>query len=186
MSFRIILFTLLVGSMIACTPSKEDLKADIQKSEDTLYGEDPSFRFDPDLADEAIEAYEAYANAYPEETVSADYLFKAADLYRAKKKYGTAITIYERIQSDFAEYEKVPHSLFLQGFVYENEMVDLEKAKEKYTEFIGKYPNHELADDVEFSLANLGKTPEEIIRGFEEKQKEMQVDTTAAEEVPEV
>ena len=61
--------------------------------------------------------------------------------------------------------------MFLQAFVYENHVGDLSNAREKYIEFIQKYPEKDFADDAEICLQNLGKTPEELIREFEEKQR---------------
>jgi TolA-binding protein len=37
-----------------------------------------------------------------------------------------------------------------------------------YEAFLKKYPNDDFADDAQFLLKNLGKSPEEIIKGFEQ------------------
>ena len=54
--------------------------------------------------------------------------------------------------------------------VYENYLGDLDNAKMIYLEFLEKYPDNEFADDAEISIQNLGKSPEELIRQFEEQQ----------------
>ena len=61
--------------------------------------------------------------------------------------------------------------LFLQGFVYESQLHNIIRAKEAYTEFIRKYPRHQLAKDAQFSIENLGKSDEELIKMFEEKNR---------------
>ncbi len=61
--------------------------------------------------------------------------------------------------------------MFLKGYVYENDLRDLETAKKIYEEFLVKYPDDEFADDAEISIKNLGKSPEELIKEFEEQQQ---------------
>lgn len=43
-----------------------------------------------------------------------------------------------------------------------------------------EFPNHEMADDARASIDNLGKSPEEIIRGFEIKDSLAQLEKKAA------
>ena len=61
--------------------------------------------------------------------------------------------------------------LFFKGFVYENMLKDLDKARETYLQFIEKYPKDDFADDAQMALLNLGKTPEMLIKEFEARQK---------------
>lgn len=57
------------------------------------------------------------------------------------------------------------------GFVYENDLNDLENAKQTYEAFLQKYPNDpDFADDAQMALKNLGKSPEELIKEFEQNQ----------------
>jgi TolA-binding protein len=78
-----------------------------------------------------------------------------------------AIRFYDRILNDFPDYRKAPEALFLKGYVYENNLGRLDKAKEIYEAFIAKYPTNEFADDAEVSLKYLGKSPEELIEIFQ-------------------
>ena len=59
----------------------------------------------------------------------------------------------------------------MQGFVNENLLMDMDKAKYHYERFIKEYPNHALAKDTKVLIENLGKTPEELIKSFQEKEK---------------
>ena len=52
--------------------------------------------------------------------------------------------------------------------VAENVNADTAQARSHYQAFVDAYPNHSLAKDASFSLANLGKTDEELIRMFEQ------------------
>ena len=59
------------------------------------------------------------------------------------------------------------------GFVYETDMNDLDKAKSTYESFLQKYPNDpDFADDAQTALKMLGRSPDDIIKEFEQKQKE--------------
>jgi outer membrane protein assembly factor BamD (BamD/ComL family) len=61
--------------------------------------------------------------------------------------------------------------VFFKGYVYENLIRNLDKAKEIYLQFIEKYPESDFADDAQMALQNLGKTPEQMIKEFEERRK---------------
>ncbi len=163
---RIILFSLLV-LFTACKPSEEKLMDNIQKAETALFGDNQNFKFDDALAREAVKAYGDFVKHYPKHEKAPEILLKSADLHRALKEHAVALELYQTIERDYQDFPKLPHVIFLQGFVYENEMAQLDKAKERYETFLSKYPDHELSEDVRFSLKNLGKTPEEIIREFE-------------------
>lgn len=151
--------------------NKEEITAKMKDAESALYGNKDVTQFDKVKASELAGIYTTYANAFPQDAETPTYLFKAAELQRSLRDFPKAIDIYDKIYKNYPKYEKTPHSLFLLGFSYENDMKDLDKAKKCYEDFLGKYPKHELADDVEFSLKNLGKSPEEIIKEFEARNK---------------
>jgi hypothetical protein len=45
-------------------------------------------------------------------------------------------------------------------------------AKNLYEKFLQVYPAHPIAKDVQTTLNNLGKTPEQLIQEFQEKAKQ--------------
>lgn len=174
----LLLFSVLILS--GCSTSEEKALSEIKTKEEALYSEDSrNFKFDPDKAREVMTAYEDFAQKYPQSKEAPEMLMKSADLHRSLKEYDAALSVYQKIGTDFPAFDKQAQVLFLQGFVYENELYRVEKAKEIYEKFLQLYPEHDLADDVKFSLLNLGKSPEEIIRGFE-KQEEAANDSTAS------
>lgn len=83
---------------------------------------------------------------------------------------GRAIEYHQRIINSWPDYSKVAYCLFLQAFIYENQMQQLETAKKLYQEFILKYPEHPLADDAQVSLDNMGKSIEELIEAWEKQE----------------
>ena len=175
-SYFILLFCILAygcqsGSSSATKVNKDELSSQMKSAEDALYGNKDITQFDKVKAAELAGIYTTYADSFSDDAETPGYLFKAAELQRSLRDFPAAIKIYDRIYKNYPKYEKTPHSLFLLGFSYENDLKQLDKAKECYLDFLKKYPTHELADDVEFSLKNLGKSPEEIIKEFEARNK---------------
>jgi tetratricopeptide (TPR) repeat protein len=105
-----------------------------------------------------------------EPETAADLLMKAAGVAKNIGDFNKAIQLY-RIVSDELQPApaKASTALFMQGFVYENDLADLEKAKSIYQDFLKRYPKDEFADDAQQALKMLGKSPEDIIREFERK-----------------
>ncbi len=152
--------------------SIEEIKAAITKAETELYGSDKNnLEFDKNKAQRLVDTYNVYTSKNSDGAETANYLFKTAEVLRSLRKFNEAVGVYSRISKEFPDYEKAPHSLFLEGFSYENDLGDTAKARIRYKDFIEKFPKHELADDVQFSLDNLGKSPEDIIKGFEKNRE---------------
>jgi TolA-binding protein len=169
-NFRIV-FMLFVMAIfiIQCSP---DPKAKIKDLEKKMSADD--FKLDDNgkqTATELINAYLDYAEKHKDSPESPDYLYKAADLSLNTNQSRQALDLYNRIIYQYPDYKKAPECLFLMGYIYENYLQELGKAKEIYEQFIAKYPTHEFADDAKVSIENLGKSPEELIRSFEEKNK---------------
>lgn len=147
---------------------KADLKKKIKASEEELYsGKDKTPN--PAKADPLITLYLDYARAYPKDEDADEYYFKAAELSNSIDKHKEAISLFETVRVNYPKSEKAPYALFLQGFIYENNLKDYSKAKEAYSKVITDYPKHELAKQAEILIQNLGKSEEELIREFEEK-----------------
>ena len=92
---------------------------------------------------------------------NAQYLI-AEIYYRDLRDFTMAINQYENLMVQFPESKQVPFSLFMQGFIYANMLADFENAKDHYSQFLQKYPNHELFQSVGFELKYLGRDIKEI------------------------
>jgi TolA-binding protein len=82
----------------------------------------------------------------------------------------------------YAGYKKMPETIFLLAFVYENQMNNEKMATELYQRFMTDYPEHTLYKDAKASIDNMGKSLEELIKSFEEKQGQ-EAWNTGAEDV---
>ncbi len=163
----IILIALTIAS---CDSAKEKLMAEISKGELKLFN-DTTKTLNPEVSNNVLNNYLAFADTYKDDTTSAAYLFKAGDLANGLGRPEEAITIYERLRTTFPDYRKSATALFMQAFIYETSLNDKEKAKAKYKEFIEKYPDHLLVPSAKATLdqLNANMTDEELIRLFEAK-----------------
>lgn len=88
----------------------------------------------------------------------------------AKQDPQETIKMVDRLVTDYPEYENNPVALFmLASFVYDEQMHDLDKARETYQRVIDEYPGTPFANDAAIAITQLGMTPEELVRMFEEQ-----------------
>ena len=163
---------ILAGITIQCS---HDPKSRIKELEKKIGAE--NFTLDENgmkLANELIADYLSYAESHKDSPEAPDYMYSAADLSLNIGKSKEALDLYNQIIYKYPDYAKAPECLFLVGYIYENYFQQYGKAKEIYESFLQKYPNHEFADDARISIENMGKSPEELIKSFEEKNKQPQ------------
>ncbi len=168
---RNLLFIFII-TLGACKPAHEKLSDEIFKDEAVLYS-DTNKRLNTEEANRVYSNFLKYVETYPKDTLSPDFLFKAADLANGLKRHEESVSLFARLVNEYPEFRKSPAALFMQAFVLETEIKDKEKAKEKYKEFLNKFPNHKLAPSAHASLdqLNANLTDEELIKMFEEKNK---------------
>ena len=164
-------FLLLTASLVlvllnACQSPRQDAIENIKTTEQEIFSENGMI--DRTRVDELIEIYVGFADEFPQDTLAPEYLFKAGDIAMNTNRSRQAIRSYDRIITDYPDYRKTPEALFLKGYVYENNLGRLDKAKEIYEAFLVLYPENEFADDAEVSLKFLGKSPEELIEIFQQ------------------
>ncbi|NRB50170.1 MAG: tetratricopeptide repeat protein [Saprospiraceae bacterium] len=122
-------------------------------------------------ANNFIESCDLYSLIVPEDPISPELLHKAGEAARATRAFNSALDIYDRLYQRYPTFEKAPQALFLMAFTLDNDLQRHEEAKALYESFLEKYPEDDFADDTQFLLQNLGKTDEEIIQSFENKEE---------------
>jgi len=185
--FRLFLFTVVSGLSFSCSNgpqeetaqvvdasaaiplTKEGQLANLAELEKKAH---ISLQLNDTLGNALVKAYVDYANAFPTDSTSADFLFKAAEVSTALRQYQNALTYYETITTKYITYKYVVESLFLQGHIYDDFLNQDDKAKAIYERLIAMYPKHKFAEDCNILIKNLGKTDEEIIKEFDKKNKE--------------
>lgn len=120
-----------------------------------------------DLIDKTIQ----FAQSFPRDSMTPELVFRTAQVARAIKEYGRAIQMFGKVHREFPDNERAPTALFLQAFIFENELGAKKEAKKYYEHFISKYPDNQMASQVEQILKVIDKSPEELVREFQEKNK---------------
>jgi len=167
-SFQFLLLMTALFLFSACQSKRTKAIKNIEKAEQEAFAETGALN--ADKVNDLITEYVAFADQFKDDTLAASYIFKAGDIAMNTNRSMEAIRFYDRILNDFPNYRKAPEALFLKGYVYENNLGRLDKAKEIYEAFIAKYPTNEFADDAEVSLKYLGKSPEELIEIFQKSE----------------
>jgi tetratricopeptide (TPR) repeat protein len=166
------ILVLLAGLAISCNMFN-DKEVSIEGREEIITLLERSLMNENGINDSAanavVGAYNAYVTAYPESANSPEYLFKAGEVSMGLQKPMEAIRFFSRLGYQYPSHEKASISLFLQAYVTDNLLRDYDKAGELYNSFIEKYPDHPMVNDARFSIENMGKSDEELIREFEQK-----------------
>ncbi|MBK5286534.1 MAG: tetratricopeptide repeat protein [Bacteroidia bacterium] len=168
-----ILISAVIILLCSCQPESERTAEKIKETEKKLINDSTKMMNRP-LAEDQLKAYANFIEKFPDDKRCEEYLYKAADLANGMGKTAMALEYYHRFGEKYPASQKAAYALFLQAFIHENQLKNMEKAKELYTSFLSKYPDHELAKDAQFSLDNLGKSEEDLIKMFEEKNKDAQ------------
>ncbi|MGD9992369.1 MAG: tol-pal system YbgF family protein [Salinivirgaceae bacterium] len=168
---RVVFFLSFVVLVSCNTNSREKLLKNIRHAEAEM---NVAKAFDRQKGSEIIETYVVFAETFPDDTLSASFLFKAGEISMNLQFSEQAIAYFSKVRADYPFFYKAPECLFLKAFVFENQLNNIKEAEIYYKEFIASYPNHPLTDDAVASLEYLGKSPEELVRMFQEKNAELQ------------
>lgn len=147
---------------------KEKLTLEIKNLEDTLQAKADQ-PIDQKLASKLIQKNITFTEVFPEDQMSPAYLFRAGNIAVGIGSFNDAVKYFERVHQNYSDYERAPDALFLEGFTYENHLKDINNAKKCYNDFLQQFPNNQLADQVRVVLQNIEKSPEELVKSFQEK-----------------
>lgn len=117
-------------------------------------------------------------NTNNEETVqtfdSPDALFEAVtESINAGQDAQKSIGLVNRLVSDYPDYENNAAALFmLANFVYDEQLGDLDKARETYQQIVDNYPDSPFASDAAIAITQLGIPLEDLVKMFEEQGQE--------------
>lgn len=100
-----------------------------------------------------------------------DQYIQEAQSYLDKGRYHEAIGLYEELIEKFPESDFIPKAIFMTGFLYANELNELEKAKGYYSDFLDRFPDDELAVSVKWEMENIGVDINEIIGQGDETEE---------------
>lgn len=164
-------FIFIIAILITACGNDKQSKIDKIKELESIVNSKSDTTYNVAKALELSDAYIDFAKAYPNDTNAVLCYFKAASILMNAGNPNRAVEIFDKIISDYPDFERLPECMFLKAFTYDNFLKNLKKAEEGYKEFIQKYPANEFADDAQSLLDILGKTPEQLGAELIAKQK---------------
>jgi len=177
MRTNILLSILLITAVIACTrKTPRELQVEkIQDLEKKAFPDSDSLKgIDKKEAFKLMKAYAEFSEKFSKDSLAPEYLFKAGEMAMNIQMGGQAVSYFNDVISIFPDFRKAPEALFLTAFVFETQMNNKKRAKETYQQFIDKYPNHSLARDAKASIENMDIPLDELVKKFEEKNRQEQ------------
>jgi tetratricopeptide (TPR) repeat protein len=183
---RILIVLLLVWGLVGCgqgqVTSKEEPTANAVVTRSQLLKEIQTLeaqlikavdaKKDIPAAEALIEKSQLFAKEFPVDTLAPLYMFRAAEVSRGIGEYGKAIKMWGDMRDMDEKHRLAAKALFLQGFVYDNDLSDPENAKVYYREFLEKYPEDPIAPEVEKLLKVINTSPEDLIKSFKKNAEQ--------------
>lgn len=149
---------------------KEQVSAKIDSLETLLFANSEE-KADPNAGLQLIRSYAKFYQLSKKDSLAVDRLFKAGEVSMGIGQGNLAVKYFRTITDEHSDFYKAPEALFLSGFCEENLNKDTAQARWLYEQFVSKFPEHKLAEDARFSILNMGKSDEDLIKMFEEKLK---------------
>ena len=162
---KIIVLLLIAGFFVGC--NSNDPAKRIEKLEEQVLSTDKAI--DPVVASDLVSAYCDFADANPDDAMTPEYLFKAVDVSMNLNEPQRTIYIIDKLVKEYPDYPRTQAALFIKAFIFETRYNNLDMAKKIYEQYLEMYPNGDFADDCKASIENLGLTPEELVKKFEEQ-----------------
>ena len=145
----------------------EERAAEIDKYSQLAFKD--SLNFNAEYATKLLAAYEEYIKFHSFESNSKDYQFFAGELAKRLNKPHVAIKHFNDLIERDADHGKAGLAYFYKAMIIGDMLQEDELAKTTYKEFIDKYPNHPFVESAKASIKLQGKSLDEIVAGFEEK-----------------
>ena len=163
---KILFGILLFGGMTACSDSGSEAKKIRSQAELeqllNAWSNDDSLKI-PEVATKYDEALAEYLTNYPNNPVHENFLFLAARRDVGQKDYAGAALKYSTYYELYPNSRSTADAVFGAGFLYNNEVNNLDSARKYYEIFLITFPDHMLYDAAKAELEHLGESPEEML-----------------------
>lgn len=115
-------------------------------------------------------AYLQFADRYSKDTLSVDYLFRAADVMRGMFRIMDAVQTLDLITKRYPNHDKAGVALFYAGFILHTDSDQNQMAADYFDRLIEAYPDHPMADEARNMLPMLKMSDEQILEFLERSQ----------------
>lgn len=123
--------------------------------------------------DSTKQVCERILQEYPNGNYASWARFGLAESYRFKNQPREALNNYRIFYDQHSDKQPAALSLFLIGYIYNNNLQIHDSAKVFYQQFLQKFPLHDLAPTVKFELETLGLTPQEALDSKQKSTKSL-------------
>ncbi len=148
--------------------ARRQMISKIDSLEDIVYVD--TFDYQAKSTAELLRTYNQYTETFVgDKEKTPEYLYKAAALCRATKLPVKAIKYYDKILTDYPNFERNPEVAFLSAFTFDEDLHQKDRAKEAYQEVIDKFPNDKWAEQAQERLKTIDMSDEELIQSFMKK-----------------
>ncbi len=148
--------------------SRDEWVAWLQQTEKQM-ANPRELKLDTALALQYAEQAAAFAKKYPQDSLTPELLFRAADVARGAGEFGKAIQLWGQVWRNYPRHRLAPDALFLQAFTFDNDLEAKDEARTYYQKVIDQYPDHPLALQAGQLLRVLDKSPDELVRQFQQQ-----------------
>ncbi|MEI2676258.1 MAG: tetratricopeptide repeat protein [Chitinophagaceae bacterium] len=107
-------------------------------------------------AEKLINEYLEFANNYPEDSLSAEYLMKTAILYHLMPDYGKELAILEKVIAQYPNSAYAPQALAIGARVSEDNLKNYEQAKTYLKQIQDKYSDSPYAVNIDLQIEHVG------------------------------
>ncbi len=118
-------------------------------------------RPDPRVSSAAMKAYNDFIVTFPDDTLTPEYLFRAANLAQGQQNYQQAAIFLETILERHKGYRRYADACFVAAFVHANFLADVnhgdDRARQLYQFIIDNYPNTSYAEQSKVLITYVGK-----------------------------
>lgn len=146
-------FLALAASAVSCAhkESVDDVKAKLTTQITSLEAELKAAHGELNvvLADSMIASYEQYGEAYPEDSITTFYWYRAGEIARnvpGKELY--AVNYFANVFEAHPEHPLAAQAVFMTGVSFD-QFGDDERAAKSFRYFLDTYPQHEWAPEAE-------------------------------------
>lgn len=162
---KFIVYFVLVFVLVLVGCNSNDPAKRIEKLEEQAFATEGAIN--PEVANDLVSAYCDFADANPDDAMAPEYLFKAVDVSMNLNEPQRTIYIIDKLLNNYPDYPRTQAALFVKAFIFETRYENYDMAKKIYEQYIVMYPDGEFAESCRASIENLGLTPEELVKKFE-------------------
>jgi TolA-binding protein len=126
------------------------------KSPDKLYNEGRSLIQKKENESQGVQIFENFEKKFPDDRRTPEVILALATYYQNQKKFGEAEQAYNRLQEKYPKTSEAYKGMFLLGYMYYEDMKDIERAKAVLNRFIAAYPDSGLTVSAKVLVENIG------------------------------